>query len=132
MPALDVFAVPLVFLTGAFLLALGAATFVTPQRAAAFLGGFARSARAHYLELLVRMLVGAAFVVGAVETKFATLLHGFGWVVLATTCALLVLPWRWHSRFAAWSVPLAVRRLPLLGGISMVAGGFVMYASFAR
>jgi hypothetical protein len=132
MSATQAIAVALVVLAGAFLSVLGGAALAAPSRVHAFLGGFARSARAHYLELLARMLAGAAFVVGAAHMKFSALFHGVGWVVIATTLLLLLTPWQWHRRFAAWSVPHATRRLPLLALVSLAAGGFVLFSVVAR
>jgi ABC-type uncharacterized transport system permease subunit len=49
----------LVALAGAFLVALGANALVRPPLARRFLLGFASSSTKHYLELGIRLLVGA-------------------------------------------------------------------------
>lgn len=123
---LDVLALAVVLLTGAYLLALAIVAFAAPQRAKSFLASFASSPTAHYVELVVRLLVGAAFVVGASRMQFSHAFSIFGWVVIATTIALLVMPWRWHHRFAAWSVPIATRRMALFAVGPLSAGAFVI------
>ena len=123
---LDLFALILVLLTGVYLLALAAVAFVAPQRARVFLGSLASSAFAHSLELFVRLLVGAAFVLNAPKMQFPSVFSVFGWVVIVTTSCLLAVPWRWHHRFAQWSVPLATRNMKIFALGSLIAGAFVV------
>lgn len=54
-----------VALAGIYFLGLAALAFIAPMQARRFLLGFAGSAAVHYLELLVRMAVGGAFVLRA-------------------------------------------------------------------
>jgi hypothetical protein len=61
--------------------------------------------------------------------RFATVFVAFGWVLLATTAVLLLVPWRWHQRFAQLSVPKAVRYLPLIAIASLLLGSFVVFAA---
>jgi hypothetical protein len=84
--------------------------------------------RWHVLELIARFVVGAAFVGYAAHMKFGGAFHTFGWIVVITTLALAVLPWRWHQRFALASVPIAVRFLPVIAMVSVAAGAFVIWA----
>lgn len=119
-------ALSVVLLTGLYLLALAIAAFVAPQTARSFLASFASSPTAHYLELLIRLLVGAAFVVGASHMKFSSAFSLFGWVVIATTVVLLAMPWHWHHRFAAWSVPLATRNMAVFAIGPLLAGSLVV------
>lgn len=121
-------ATAIVLLTGAYLLGFATVATVAPERARGFLGGFARTRAAHFTELLVRLLVGAAFVFAASNVAFPGIFEIFGWIVLVTTVLLFLVPWRFHQRFASWSVPLATRRLGLLAAGSMLAGAFVILA----
>jgi uncharacterized protein YjeT (DUF2065 family) len=52
----------------------------------------------------------------------------FGWVLLATTTGLLLIPWHWHHRFARRAVPWVLRFLPLLGVASVALGVLVLWA----
>ena len=107
---IDGIAAALVLSTALYLLALGLMALAAPARAAAFLERFASSAFAHYLEAAIRLAVGGAFVVHAEKMLHGGVFLAFGWILVATTVGLLLVPWRWHHRFAQWSVPLAVRR----------------------
>jgi uncharacterized protein YjeT (DUF2065 family) len=118
-------AVP-VLLAGLYLVALAALALVSPQRAKRFLSSFAGSAAAHFLELFVRLVVGAALVSYAPRMKVPGVFTVFGWVLVVTTIGLLAVPWRWHSRFATWSVPHATRNMRLFALGSLAAGIFVL------
>jgi hypothetical protein len=56
----------------------------------------------------------------------------FGWVLVGTTLILAFVPWQLHHRFAEWSVPMATRRLPLLGIASIVGGVLLLAALLIR
>ena len=108
-----------------YLLMLALAIWFKPNLAKRFLGGLVHSAGAHYLEVLLRLVVGLALLQAVPQLLFTPFLQGLGWVLLLTTLVLLVLPWRWHQRFAQWSVPMA---LPYLGWIALAsfAGGLLI------
>jgi uncharacterized protein YjeT (DUF2065 family) len=117
-----------VMLAALYLLGFGVLAVVVPARASGYLQGFASSMRLHVLELIARFAVGAAFVGNASHMQFSGTFHIVGWVLVATTLALAVLPWHWHQRFAQASVPAAVRYLPFMGIVSIAAGAFVCWA----
>lgn len=119
----------LVFGIGLYLIGLGAVAWIWPKRAADYLGTLASTARAHYLELVVRALAGGALVIHGPGMRWPGIFVLVGWVLLATTAVLFLAPWRWHRRFAEWGVPHAVARLRLVGISSMVLGGIVLYAT---
>lgn len=121
-----------VFLAGVFLAGLGLASLVAPAAARRFLLGFAASPSLHYTELALRGVVGASFLVQAPAMRFAPLFAGAGWVLLLTTAGLLLVPWRWHRRFAQRSVPAALRLLPLLGVASLLLAGLVFVGLFGH
>jgi len=129
MEMLEVAALLVILLSGVFLTALGAASIVVPQRAVPFLESFAGSAFAHYLELCIRLVVGASFVVFARRMPLGTVFAVYGWMIVGTTICLFVVPWRWHRRFAQMSVPYIVRRIKLFGAVSFAAGALVLTAA---
>lgn len=116
-------------LTGLYFVALAVGAFLAPNAVRRFLAGFAGSRRAHYLELGLRLAVGGALVSHAPSMHLAGLFTSFGWALVVTTAGMLVVPWRWHRRFAAWSVPLAVRHLPLLGLAALALGCAILLAA---
>jgi hypothetical protein len=128
MPMIRALAFVAVLLAGVYLVGLGAAALVRPQRAKRFLSGFASSARVHFLELAARLVVGAALVLHAPQMRVPGLFVVFGWVLVVTTAGLAVVPWKWHQRFASWSVPQATRHMALFG-LGSLAGGIFVLAS---
>jgi len=119
-----------VIAAGIYLVVLGGAAFVRPEQAKAFLAGFAGSARAHFLELFIRLIVGVALVLAAARMRFPAVFLLFGWVLVGTTIGLFVVPWRLHYRFAKWSVPLATRNMRLFGVGSLAGGIGLLLAVF--
>ena len=127
----DLVAAAVVYLVGLYFLGLAAAAAFAPPLAARFLLGHAGTARAHYVELLIRAAAGAGFLLHGPSMRFGHLFVVFGWVLVGTTAALLLVPWRWHRAFARRTVPQALRYLPLIAGVSLLLGGFVIFAAAA-
>lgn len=102
--------------------------FFVPARATRFLNSFASSARAHYSEIVLRLIVGAALVVAAPGMLYSPTFLAFGWVLVTTSLVLLLLPRRWHQRFAQLVVPTVTRRVWLFGAVSLPLGGVTLFA----
>jgi hypothetical protein len=69
-----------------FLIGLAAVIAINPSLAERFLRSFASSARAHYTEQGLRLVVGAAIVNFAHPELFTV----FGWLIVVTAMALLL------------------------------------------
>ena len=125
----DLLASAVVVAAGLYLAALGVSCFVRPDAAAKFLLGFASSAFLHYLELALRVLVGASLVHNAHALPYPLAFNVFGWVLIVTSLVMCLVPWRWHRHFSQRAVPQALRYIKLLGvasvvlGVVLVAGG---------
>ena len=125
---LETLALALVGLAGLYLCALGAATFLRPANASRFLLGLASSPRVHYIELSIRLLAGAALVIAAPRMFAPGAFSVFGWVLLVTTVCLLLLPWRWHRRFAQQAVPRVISYIKVIGVCSFALGALLLAA----
>ena len=113
-------------LVGIYLLGLGLVALLDPTRVVRFFNGFAQSAKVHYVELVLRFTAGAAFVLTASRLLFSGVFLVIGWVLLVTTVALAITPWRWHRRFAERGVPYAIQNLPLVAVGSILMGTAVL------
>ncbi len=113
---------------GLFLIGFGVACVAAPERAVRFLSAFAQTARAHYAEQAVRLMVGVALVGYSSSTTQPEAVRLFGWIVVGTTLVLLCVPWRWHRRFAEAVVPPVLRHVTLLGVGALAAGALLLYA----
>jgi hypothetical protein len=129
---MDLLAIGIVALAAVYLIGLAVASIVTPAKAAGFLNGFAGSARAHYTEISIRLIVGIALVVAAPGMAYGNLFSLFGWIVIATSIILLILPWRWHQQFAQIVVPPLTKRVWLFGLLSLPLGGVILFAVLCR
>lgn len=123
---LDAIALLVIVCTGFYLVILAVLSLTRPAMARNFLSGFAGSAIAHYVELLVRLAVGTAFVLCAPHLPFQQAFALLGGVLIVTTVCLFAVPWQWHHRFARWAVPHALERLKWIAVASLAAGGFIL------
>jgi len=123
---IDVLALVTVVSAGLYLLALALLAFCKPQKAAKFLLGFASSASLHYVELGIRIMIGAGFVLRAPIMPFSAIFSCFGWILVTTSTCLLAVPWHWHQRFAQRAVPQALRYLKLVAISSFALGCFII------
>lgn len=128
MQPIEVVSLIVIAMAGLYLLVLGGVALLKPAWATRFLLGFAGSQATHFLELALRLAVGAACVVAAPRLPLSGGFSLFGWVLLVSTAGLLVVPWHWHRRFAQQAVPRAVRYIALIGWASLAAGAFVLVA----
>lgn len=128
MPLIEAFAFTVVVLAALYFLALGTTSLVAPTRASRFLLGFAGTASKHVAELLLRFVVGAALVIHAPRMLLPGAFNFFGWVLVVTTVGLLLVPWRWHRRFAQQAVPRATAHITLVGLASLALGTLMLLA----
>lgn len=114
-----------------FLIGLAGVVFVKPALAERFFKLFASSARAHYTEQAVRLLIGASIVAYSPVMWQANLLQLVGWGIVGTTVGLLLMPWRWHHRFGQWAIPLVLRNMRLYAIGLFAFGAFLLYGVYA-
>lgn len=112
---------------GIFLIGLSVLCIFLPSKAEKFLASFASSARAHYLEIALRLIVGAGLILFAVEMWFPTLFLLFGWVIVVTSIGLLLIPWRLHHKFSRWTIPQVFRYLNFFALGAFALGAFIFY-----
>lgn len=111
---------------GAFLVGLAVVIAVKPLLAERFLTSFASSARAHYAEQVSRLIAGAAIVTFAPSMWYPDLFNVFGWLIIVTALALLLVPWQWHHRFGKWAIPWAIRHRNLFALGAAALGAFIL------
>jgi hypothetical protein len=121
----------LVVAFGAFLIGLAVLIVIKPQLAARFLRSFASSARAHYAEQALRLIAGGAMVIFAPSMWYPDLFRLFGWLIVVTAVALLLLPWRWHYEFSKRAIPLVIRHMKLFA-VGAVALGILVFYGVSR
>lgn len=116
---------------GLSLIGLAVTIFARPRLAEHFLNSFASSARAHYTEQVLRLLVGASMVVFSPEMWQPDLFRIVGWLIVITAIGLICIPWQWHHRFAKWVIPPVVRHLKIYALGVFAFGVFLLYSVFS-
>lgn len=112
-----------------FLIGLALVIALKPLLAERFFKYFASSAATHYVEQGVRLLVGASIVIFAYSMWYPDAFRVFGWLIVASTVGLLLIPWRWHHRFASRVMPPVYRHIKLLGLGAFLLGVFLLYGA---
>ncbi len=120
-------AAAVVFGFAAFLLTLTILLVFVPERATDFFHKFATSAFTHFLEMFLRILVGASLVIYSPRMLFAIVFYVFGWMLIGTSAVLAVLPWRWHNKFANLVLPPILKFPKLLAIQTAAMGSFILY-----
>jgi hypothetical protein len=110
-----------------FLIGLAAVVATKPSLAERFLTSFASSARAHYTEQGLRLLVGVAMVNFARLMWYPNLFKLFGWILVVTAVGLLLTPWQWHHKFGKWAIPLVIRHLRLFAIGAFALGALIFF-----
>ncbi len=114
---------------GLCLIGFAVVIVIKPLAAERFLNSFAGSARAHYTEQTIRLLAGIGLVVFAPSMWHPEVFSVFGWLIVVTAVALLLVPWQWHHRFGKWAIPLATRNLKLYAVGVFTLGSFILYGA---
>src|SRR5262245_10069717 len=116
---------------GILLIAFTGVVFAKPQIAERFLMLFASSARTHYVEQVLRLLVGAALVVLSPAMWQPKMFWLVGWAVVVGSAALMCIPWQWHHRFGERVQPMLIRYLRLYAAGAFAFGALLLYGVFA-
>lgn len=122
-------ALTIVLLSALFLFILACLSLFTPRHAVRFLGGFASSAKTHYFEMIVRLIVGTAFVIYSPSMLFTKVFLIFGWVIVGSTIILLLLPWRWHHLFGQRFASPVFQHVWIIGIGSFILSAFILFST---
>jgi hypothetical protein len=112
---------------GLFLIALTGAVFVKPALAQRFFMSFASSARTHYVEQVLRLLIGTSLVVLSPAMWQGTVFWLLGWAIVVSSVALLLIPWRWHHQLGERVLPIIVRHMRLYAIALFEFGALLLY-----
>ena len=116
---------------GLFLITFTGVVFAKPAIAERFLAAFASSARTHYAEQVLRLLIGAALVVLSPAMWQSNMFLLVGWAIVISSVALMCAPWQWHHRFGERVRPIFMRHLRLYAVGAFAFGALLLYGVFA-
>jgi len=125
---------------GLFLIGLAVVVFAKPAVAERFFTAFASSARAHYTEQVVRLLVGASLVVRSANVRSSIIRSAamwqpkvfwfVGWAIVLSSSVLILTPWQWHHRFGEKVLPIVIHRMKLFAIGLLAFGVLLIYGVF--
>lgn len=110
----------------AYLVLLGLAAFLTPDKVRSFLRAFASSAHVNVLEAALRALVGLALIAAAATTRDEGVARFVGVFLIVTAILMAILPGP-HRRFAAVAVPPLLNRLNLFGSVTLILAAALIW-----
>ena len=86
--------------------------------------------RLQFTEQGLRVVAGVALIVRAPASKLPLIFEVAGWLLVATSLLIMLVPVRWHGAYGRWWVgripPLAIR---LLFPVPMMVGAGLIYAA---
>jgi hypothetical protein len=130
MPILNAIAGAILVAFGFFLIGIAVVVFARPAVAERFFGAFASSARTHYTEQAVRLLVGALLIIRSADMWQPKVFWFVGWAIALSSLALILTPWQWHHRFGEKVRPMLIRRMKLYAVGLLAFGVLTIYAVF--
>jgi hypothetical protein len=87
--------------------------------------------RLNITEQGLRIVAGAALVMRAPASRLPMAFEVAGWILVASSVVILIVPVRWHGAYGRWWVgriaPLAVR---VLSPVPVLVGAGLLYAAF--
>jgi hypothetical protein len=116
---------------GLFLVGLAIVVFAKPAVAERFFMSFASSARAHYTEQVIRLIIGTSLVIRSAEMWQPKVFWFVGWAVVLSSLVLILSPWQWHQRFGEKVRPMLIRRMKLFAVGLLAFGVLLLYGVFA-
>src|SRR5580704_19171732 len=115
---------------GLFLISLAVVVFAKPVVAERFLMSFASSARAHYTEQVVRLLIGASLILRSAAMWQPKVFWLVGCAIVLSSLVLILAPWQWHHRFGEKVRPMLIRRMKLFAVGLLAFGVLLLYGVF--
>lgn len=115
---------------GLFLVGLTVVVFAKPAVAERFFTSFASSARAHYTEQVIRLLIGVSLVIRSAAMWQPKVFWFVGWAIVLSSLVLILSPWQWHHRFGEKVRPMLIRRMKLFAVGLLAFGVLLLYGVF--
>jgi hypothetical protein len=130
MPILNAIAGAILVAFGLLLIGFTVVVFARPAIAERFLTAFASSARTHYTEQVVRLLVGVSLIIRSAAMWQPKVFWFVGWAVGLSSLALIITPWQWHHLFGEKVRPMLIRRMKVYAVALLAFGALIIYAVF--
>lgn len=112
---------------GLYLIGLLIITILNKKIAVSYFSSFASSARAHYLEQILRLIIGVSMLSFSKSMLYARFFEIFAWIIIFSTIVLILIPWTWHNRLGKRVIPLTIQHLNFYAVSASILGAFILY-----
>lgn len=112
---------------GLYLISLLVITILNKKVAVNYFSSFASSAKAHYLEQILRLIVGVSMLSFSKSMFYAHFFEIFAWIIILSTIVLILIPWQWHNKLGKLAIPLVIRNLKFYAVSASIFGVFILY-----
>jgi hypothetical protein len=112
---------------GLYLISLLVITILNKKIAVNYFSSFASSARAHYLEQIMRLIVGISMLFFSKSMLYAQFFALFAWIIIITTIVLILIPWTWHHKLGKRVIPMTIQNLEFYALLASIFGVFILY-----
>jgi uncharacterized BrkB/YihY/UPF0761 family membrane protein len=117
-----------ILMFGSATVVAGAVILVSPEAVFNILRDKLDSLGLHVLAVVVRLLIGFALITYADESRFPLTLQVLGWLSIAAAVALGVIGRNNFRKLMGWAVSLSSAYGQFGGLITLLFGGFLVYA----
>lgn len=121
----------IITLTGLALIVFFGLTLVAKDKAISFMQGFASSPLTHFFEQILRIIVGAALVAHSPKVAFELFFNVLGWLMILSSVGLILIPWRWHKKFADLVIPTVIQYIYVYATCCLLLGLFFLFVLIA-
>lgn len=112
---------------GLYLISLLIITILNKKVEVKYFSSFASSARAHYIEQILRLIVGLSMLLFSRSMLYAHFFEIFAWIIILSTIILILIPWPWHNKLGKWAIPFTIRNLKFYAVSASIFGVFILY-----
>ena len=113
---------------GITILLLGAAMLVKPDAVSGPLRRHSDSLGLHVLAVTARLILGAALISYATESKYPVAFQIFGWISLTAAIILGVIGRSRFKDLISWALNFTPSLMRFAGLMAVLIGGFLIYA----
>jgi hypothetical protein len=117
--------------SGTFFIGLTMLVFAKPAVAERFFMSFASSARTHFIEQILRVILGGSLVIYSTTMWQPDIFRLIGWAIVVSSVGLMLIPWQWHHRFGKKVLPVLIQHMRLYAIGMFAFGAVILYAVFA-
>ncbi|MET7029938.1 hypothetical protein [Sediminicola luteus] len=119
-------------LFGILLLVAGISLLIYPELIIGWIGDNIENTSLYITAIIVRLVIGLLFIVVAKQSKYPVAIKLFGYLFIAASFVLIFIGHVGFQHLINSVIPEVEPYAPLSGVLSMVFGGFIIYAFTAN